>query len=159
MKYLVIIEEVIMIVRVHRISASLSFRQSASILLVCLSLPGLCHSMNSSPVSSRKVRGCFTLSASGKSASLVVGSAEYSGVIRAAKMFQEDVERVTAHRPRMTIDSIPESKEVVLIGTLGRSPLIDQLAESGKIKVDDIAGKWESTLIQVPPGSQRLAGS
>jgi hypothetical protein len=138
-----------MIVRVTRIRAPLSGFLAASTFLFCFSIPVPSQSKNASPVTFRKVHGCFTLSASGKSAPLAVSEADYPGVIRAAKTLQADVERVTKRRPEITTGAIPKSKEVVLIGTLGRSPLIDQLAESGKIKVDGIAGKWESTLIQV----------
>ncbi len=37
----------------------------------------------------------------------------------------------------------------ILIGTLGRSPLIDTLVREHKIDVSPIAGKWESWLMQV----------
>jgi Glycosyl hydrolase family 115/Gylcosyl hydrolase family 115 C-terminal domain len=37
----------------------------------------------------------------------------------------------------------------VLIGTIGHSPLIDRLVRSGKLDVDGIAGKWETSLQQV----------
>ena len=37
---------------------------------------------------------------------------------------------------------------MVLIGTVGKSPLIDQLARAGKIDVSGIRGKWESFFLQ-----------
>src|SRR4029078_12183131 len=37
----------------------------------------------------------------------------------------------------------------ILIGTIGRSAIIDQLATAKKIDTSSIAGKWESYLIQV----------
>src|SRR5262249_39092180 len=39
----------------------------------------------------------------------------------------------------------------ILIGTLGKSPLIDRLVADKKIDTTPIAGKWESFLIQVVP--------
>ena len=37
---------------------------------------------------------------------------------------------------------------MVLIGTVGKSPLIEQLARAGKIDVNAIRGKWESFFLQ-----------
>jgi hypothetical protein len=36
----------------------------------------------------------------------------------------------------------------VLIGTIGKSPLIDQLVSSGKLDAHDVAGRWETFVIQ-----------
>jgi hypothetical protein len=51
--------------------------------------------------------------------------------------------------PALSLDRVPASTEIVIIGTIGKSPLIDSLAGSGKINVAEIAGKWETFLIQV----------
>ena len=40
-------------------------------------------------------------------------------------------------------------RNVILIGTIGSSSIIDQLIRNKKIDVDTIRGKWESNLIQV----------
>ena len=37
---------------------------------------------------------------------------------------------------------------MILIGTVGKSPLIDQLVRAGKIDVSGIRGKWESFFLQ-----------
>ena len=41
--------------------------------------------------------------------------------------------------------------DVVLIGTVGRSEIIDRLAREKKINVSPIAGKWGSFFLQVVP--------
>ena len=123
-------------------------RSAVRIILLCVSVPVLSWPMPASMVSGKKSKGCFTLSSKGKSATLVVSAADFKGVVRAVKMFQADVERVTKSLPRVATDTLPSSKEIVVIGTIGKSPLIDRLAEAGKIRIQDIAGKWESTLIQ-----------
>jgi hypothetical protein len=46
-------------------------------------------------------------------------------------------------------DQLPAQRDVVLVGTIGRSPLIDQLIASGKLDVSGIAGQWETSLEQV----------
>jgi len=100
-------------------------------------------------VSVNKGEGRFALSTSGKSAPLYVSSEDYPGVIRVAKLFQTDIEKVTDSRPGIFVDEIPKSKEIVIIGTLGKSKIIDKLIKDKKINIEDIAGKWESFLIQV----------
>ncbi|MFD0856652.1 glycosyl hydrolase 115 family protein, partial [Actinomadura adrarensis] len=62
---------------------------------------------------------------------------------------RDDIQRVTGVRPAVSTDRVPEADEVVLIGTIGKSPLIDGLVRSGKLNVAGIAGKWETSLQQV----------
>ncbi|SNC61231.1 Glycosyl hydrolase family 115 [Hymenobacter gelipurpurascens] len=117
-------------------------------------------------VSAKKGKGSFALAASGKTAPLFVSAQDWAGVQRAAKDLQADINRVTKLQPTLTTDQAPKGKEVVLIGTLGKSPLIDQLVQSKKLDVSGIAGKWEVSLVQVVekpmPGIDRalvIAGS
>ncbi|MCX6144996.1 MAG: glycosyl hydrolase 115 family protein [Ignavibacteriales bacterium] len=97
----------------------------------------------------KKTQGAFTLSASGKSAALCVSSEDFPAVIRVAKDLQADMRRVTNVQATLTVDSLPVSKEVVIIGTVGKSPLIAALARQGKIDIKGIEGKWETYIIQV----------
>lgn len=111
-------------------------------------------------------RGEFPLSVSGKSTPLCVSSNDYRGVQRILKYFQSDIENVTGARPEIFTDKIPSLKEVVVVGTIGKSPLIEELIEKKKIDASEIEGKWEASLIQVVdnpfPGVDRalvVAGS
>jgi hypothetical protein len=108
----------------------------------------------------------FALSFSGKSAPLYVSSKDFLGVLVILKNFQNDIASVTDARPEILVDSLPHSKEIVLVGTIGRSPLIDKLAQEKKLDVKGIAGEWEAFLIQAVdrpfPGVDRalvIAGS
>nr|WP_308701842.1 glycosyl hydrolase 115 family protein [Pontibacter ummariensis] len=101
-------------------------------------------------ITASKAKGNFALSAAGKSAPLFVSSQDHAGVIRAAKDLQADVNRVTNAQPNLTIDKkAPKAKQVVLIGTLGKSPVIDKLVKNKKLDVSGVAGKWETYLVQV----------
>ena len=111
--------------------------------------PNTLANINESYVSTEKSAGKFTLSESGKSAPLCVSSQDYPGVIRVLKLLQTDIERVTNAKPDLSIDMIPSSKEIVLVGTLSKSPLIDKLVQDKKLDVTGIAGKWETFLIQI----------
>ncbi len=100
-------------------------------------------------ISSEIKAGSFALSSSGSSAPICVNSHDFPGVIRAARELAKDVERVTKAKPLLFGDTIPSSKEIVLIGTIGKNPLIDKLVSEKKINVDGVSGKWEAFLLQV----------
>ncbi len=100
-------------------------------------------------ISANKGEGRFPLSSSGKSAPLYVSSEDYPGVIKVAKLFQGDIKKVTDSKPEIFIDEVPKSKEIVIIGTLGKSKIIDKLVKDKKLDVKGVEGKWETFLIQV----------
>lgn len=111
-------------------------------------------------------KGEFPLSMSGKSAPLCMSSKDYPGVELIMKYLQTDIRNVTGGVPEIFIDKIPSSKEIVVIGTVGKSSLIDELIAEKKIDVTGIAGEWEATLTQMVdepfPGVERalvIAGS
>jgi hypothetical protein len=117
-------------------------------------------------VSATPVAGGLTLSASGQSAPLYVSREDYPGVLRAAADLGADIGRVTGTPARVITDSAPRVAQAVFIGTLGRSPLIDQLVRERKIDGDKIRGKWEAFVSQAVerpvPGVERalvIAGS
>lgn len=104
-------------------------------------------------------RDGFPLVADRKAATLVVSSGDKPGVLRVAADLQADIERVTGVRPALVFDRPPPDRPVVLIGTLGHSPLIDDLVAARKLDVSGIAGKWETSLSQVVDGRLVLTGS
>ena len=95
------------------------------------------------------VRRRFTLAAGGASAPIVVSSADFPGVVRAARSLGADVGRVTGHASVVSLDTVPAASEVVVAGTLGRSPLIDALVRGGSLDTSGVAGRWEAFVTQV----------
>lgn len=93
--------------------------------------------------------GSFPLVQSGATAKLWVDGGDWPGVIRAAHDLQADIQRVTGVEAAFSDAAKPTTGDVVLIGTIGRSPLIDRLIREHKIDVSQIRGKWEATLTQV----------
>ncbi len=55
---------------------------------------------------------------------------------------------MTGAKPKMIFDKPPRKKEIVIAGTIGKSPVIDKLIRKGRLNTDDVAGKWECYLIQ-----------
>ena len=79
--------------------------------------------------------GGFPLVADGTAAPIVVSSADRPGVVRVVDDLQADVERVTGVKPAVATDDVPAQSDVVLVGTIGKSPLIDELVGAGKLDV------------------------
>jgi hypothetical protein len=84
-------------------------------------------------------------------ATLYADPNDYAGVVRAVHDLQADILRVSGCNALISEDGKSLSGDVVLIGTIGKSRIIDELVRKRKIDVSQIAGKWESTLIQVVP--------
>jgi hypothetical protein len=71
---------------------------------------------------------------------------DYKGVIRAIGDLQSDIDKVTNVKPNITSSDTSADYEII-IGTLGKSKLIDNLVSSGKLDEKDLKGKWESFVI------------
>lgn len=81
------------------------------------------------------------------------GSA-WPGVKRTADHVRKDIELVTGHYPEgRKMEEKGCEREgadfVVLYGTIGRSPMLDELDKKGKICLNEIRGKWEVYLFQI----------
>jgi len=111
------------------------------------------------------------LASKGQVAPVLMDSLDYKGVAIAADNLEEDFKRVTGTRAKVQTDlsNLSDAKPLpmaIIVGTIGHSGLIDQLIKNGSIKVDQVAGKWEATLMQVvdnpTPGVKKalvIAGS
>lgn len=95
--------------------------------------------------------GGFSIVHNGAASALYVATADYSGVVRAAGDLQSDIALVTGVTPAITHSTTGLGPSVIIVGTIGGSPLIDTLIRSQRISVASVAGKWESFLIQVVP--------
>ncbi len=92
--------------------------------------------------------GSFALAQGNTTATLYVDSADWPGVVRAAGDLQSDLGKVTSHAPTVVHDEKNLPAQVVIIGTIGKSALIDELVRDKKIDVSSTAGKWESFFLQ-----------
>jgi hypothetical protein len=101
-------------------------------------------------------------------ARLLLDPNDYPGVRRAAVDLQGDIARVSGSQPALlpSPDGGASGGDVVIVGTLGKSALVDRLAREGRIDAKSLRGKWEGYLIQTVrnpmPGVARalvIAGS
>lgn len=72
---------------------------------------------------------------------------EWLPVVRAIGDLRQDIARVTGQLPNAGISQEKTAGYQILIGTLGRNKIIDQLVNAKKIKAEDLKGKWESFVI------------
>ncbi len=93
----------------------------------------------------------FCLAQGDRLAMLCVDANAHTGVVRAVKDLQADIACVTGRTPELTHEPADLGTNVVLVGTIGKSAIIERLIRDGKIDVSQIIGKWESFLIQVVP--------
>jgi len=95
--------------------------------------------------------GSFILVRGKIAAPIYVDSADHAGVVRAVGDLKADVGRVTNCTPAVANGEQRLGANAIIVGTIGKSRLIDRLIREGKIDATPIAGKWESFLIQVVP--------
>ncbi|HTB64518.1 MAG TPA: glycosyl hydrolase 115 family protein, partial [Opitutales bacterium] len=95
--------------------------------------------------------GDFPLTQGNDTATLMVDAGDWPGVIRAVGDLQADINRVTSRTAPIIKDISGLPKYTVIIGTVGKSPIIDQLIRDKKIDASAITGKWESFFLQVVP--------
>jgi endo-1,4-beta-D-glucanase Y len=95
--------------------------------------------------------GSFPIAQVSNTATIYVDASDWPGVIRAVNDLQADIARVTNLKPAIHNNAGSFGDHVIIIGTLGKSRIIDNLVQSGKIDTSQIAGKWESFFLQVVP--------
>ena len=103
--------------------------------------------------------GCVTIVSDSSEAKVVLDVKDYPVVQLAANLFAEDVQRVTGRRLTVT-NTAAGSSQLIVVGSLGRSAIIQKLVTDGKLKdLDKVRGRWEGTLEQVVskpfPGVER----
>lgn len=91
----------------------------------------------------------FPLASKGKIAPILVDDKDYAGVLKVTGHLENDIFKVSdLHSKR--IKNISEAEDfVVIIGTLGKSEIIDYLVKEGKIDSNQLQGKWEKFITQI----------
>lgn len=100
-------------------------------------------------VSAKNGSGRFPLVAAGDAAKIVVSDEDFDGVVRVAGDLRDDIESVTGVEPELSTEGDADEEVLVILGTLGKSPLIEQLVEDGKLDVEALEGKWETFATQI----------
>jgi hypothetical protein len=99
-------------------------------------------------VQTEKHAGNFVVAEPGRATALYVDADDFAGVTRAASDLRMDIQRITGLTPTLLHDADQIRASAILIGTLGKSVLIDRLVRESKLDVTEIRGKWESFSVQ-----------
>lgn len=100
-------------------------------------------------VSESSLPGAFALVGEKTTAQIYVDASDEKGVVRAASDLQTDIHKVTAKRPALVNQIDQLSGAAVIVGTIGKSALIDHLIQTGKMDPSPIVGKWDAYHIEV----------
>jgi hypothetical protein len=117
-------------------------------------------------VSFKPSSSSFSVVKQGKAAPVLLSEDDWPGVHRAAVDFALDIERVTNVKPKLVNGSLADTAEnispgslPIIVGTLGKSSLIDRVVNATSLDVSSIQGRWESFMSAVVsnplPGVQR----
>lgn len=121
---------------------------------------GSCNGFNLLPqyVSFDKQNGALPLVESGRCINIYVDEEDWDGVKIAAGNLSDDIFAITGVKPGLVEDNV-EVSQGIIVGTVGRSKLIDRLVKNGIICVDKIKDQWEAYVIQTVGNSLVIAGS
>jgi hypothetical protein len=103
---------------------------------------------NKLQVNEQQHKDSFALASKTQVAPIIYSPDDFKVVALAANDLAADIERVTGRKPELqnSLDNL-KTKSLVVIGTLGKSPLIDQLISAKKLDVSQLQDQWESFLI------------
>ena len=100
----------------------------------------------------------FLIAMNGRVSPIIVDGRDWKGVARAAGDLADDIRKVTGTKAEVVIGKKIETGSI-LVGTIGKSKLIDGLIAKRKIDVSKVRGQWESYLIDIIDGNLIIAGS
>ena len=112
--------------------------------------PKLGASLKATPaltVASKASAGDFPLSSGRNASPIHLDPEDFPVVGVAVDALAADIESVTGARPRVVRGAPTPGESAVLVGTLGRSRLIESLVAAKKVDVSALTGAWESFLV------------
>jgi hypothetical protein len=116
--------------------------------LSLLAIPHGAHALGQSPyILNKSAAGTFPIVDGKTAATIYVDAGDWPGVARAGADLAADIARVTGTTPALAHEA--RGANVIVVGTIGRSALVDQLIREKKIDVSGVTGKWEAFALQV----------
>ncbi|WP_111307308.1 glycosyl hydrolase 115 family protein [Confluentibacter sediminis] len=81
-------------------------------------------------------------------AKILYDASDYKLIEKSVIFLASDIEKVTGKKPEILSSSNQATGNLIIIGTIGKSAIIDKLIASKKLNVDAIRGQWERFIIQ-----------
>src|SRR6516164_7745583 len=116
--------------------------------LLCCMTPCLYALGLPSYIVSQPAPGAIPIVQGRVAAPILVDATDWPGVVRAAGDLASDVERVTGIKPAAMHDAQEPGMNAIIVGTIGKSALIDRLIREKRIDVSRVAGEWEAFVVQ-----------
>lgn len=94
----------------------------------------------------------FPVVSRGSATPILLSNDDWPGVQLAASIFGQDIKRVTGITPpasNVTATNPGRHTSAIIVGTLGKSSLIDAVVNNTKLDVSKINGQWESFMTRV----------
>lgn len=100
-------------------------------------------------ISEKKEPGAFPIVTINGATAVYVDSSETFLARKAATFLQNDILMVTGHQSALLHQLPASGNSLIIIGTAGSSPIINQLIAAKKLDAGSLLGKWETYQLQV----------
>jgi len=117
-------------------------------LILFVLLPTLSYSQIQVSSQAKNKKQYFSIVEGSSIAGILYDPSDYALVERSAGFLAGDIEKVTGKIPEILTSKDQAKNNLIIIGSVGKSPLIDQLVTTKKLNVDAIRGQWERFIIQ-----------
>jgi hypothetical protein len=126
---------------------NLTILQMRKLLLILLLIPNQLFSQVVATKQAQK-KPEFPVVSEKATASVYSEIGDYISVQTTARLFAEDVERVTGKLPKLVTSKSRLGEYTIIIGTIEKNQLIKELVKSKKLNVDSIRKQWERYTIK-----------
>lgn len=119
------------------------------VFYLSLFLIGLQGSAQQAYVTHKPIKGGFSIVDHTTAAPILYSESDFQGVRQVASQLQNDIKKVSGVAPELSSTIKNISTPPIIVGTLGKSELIDKLVQQGKIEESALKGKWEKFITTV----------
>jgi hypothetical protein len=117
-------------------------------LFVLMLIPNLVFAQVVVYKQAQKSKSDFPITREKAVTSVCYDAADFVAVKKTARLFAEDVERVTDKMPAIVSSGSKLGEYAIIIGTIEKNQLIKELVKSKKLNVDAIRNQWECYTIK-----------
>ncbi len=100
-------------------------------------------------ISDKPQPGSLEIVSANSNAIICTDPEDLSLIQRSAAWLQNDIEMVTGKKLSLSTSLPSTAKNIIIIGTIEKSKLIQQLIQQKKLNVDKVKNKWDAYLIQI----------
>ncbi|MBU2883965.1 glycosyl hydrolase 115 family protein [Psychrosphaera sp. B3R10] len=119
-------------------------------LFICILSTSISQANDGDYVLFNSLNADFGIVQNDRVADIYVDKSDHKGVLRAVNNLQADIKKVTGKLATVSNSNhTPDNAALIIVGTIGRSALIDLLVHTQKLDVESLQGQWEAFRIEV----------